>query len=128
MHRTRRVSDPHICDHGLGPVNPGDHDKCQLVITEIKDIPFLNLMDIVLRKRVVTLHYLIGLAVGHNLDPGISAQDLTYHAGVIGLHVVDDHIFQIPSSQRAVNMRQIVGVRTVLNRIYQGRMLVGYDI
>ena len=117
-----------VGEHDLGPVDHHGEDEAQGVLPGGDLVALLHLDDVLRPDVVEVLHHVEGLAVPDDGDVRPGLQDLGDACAVVGLHVVDHEVVQVPSVQRGAEVPPELGGDGCVAGVQEAGLLVPDEV
>ena len=121
----KRLIEKIVCDHDLGPMHHGRHDKGELMPARFQHVTFLDddrsALDV---HGEIVLDHLTDLGVANYLRLRISLGDLFERGGMIGFHMVDDDEVERFSVKGVGDVFLELFHDSLIGRVYQDVLFV----
>ena len=115
-----------VGDHHLGPVDHGGHGEGEGVATQREGVALFD-DDMLICRHVGTeelLHHLRGLGGAHHRGFGVAQQQVGQRGGMVGLHVVDNHIVQLTARKGGGHILEELLASRGIDRVEQRSLLI----
>ncbi len=97
--------------HRLRPMDEGSVDKSKRTIPQRQRVPIVYDLN-VLGDAVESLEHILGLLRAQDRHIGYNSPERTQDAGVVRLHVVDDHVVEFGKVDDLMNLiQELVGLQ-----------------
>jgi len=117
-----------IAHHHLGPVDHGGVHKGEGVPAGGDGVPLVHQLGPLGVGGVELADHVQGLAVADNGGLRVADHQIPQGGGVIGLHVVDEHIVQFPPVQGVFQILKELGLHRPVHRVKENRLLVQQQV
>ena len=117
-----------IADHHLRPVDHGGEGKGEGVPAGAQGVPLFDQQSPAGVDAVKLPDQIDGLAVAHHGGLRVAQHQISQRGGVVGLHVVDEHIVQRSAVQRMLQIFKELGLDGAVHGIQQDGFLVQQQI